>query len=300
MGRLLRLSPTQQGILLMLLTAFLFSLMDATAKGLATRYHTFEVVWARYTFQTALAVLFLMPRLKPLLKTRYLGLQLIRSAFLFGATICFFFSIVLIGLAPASAIMSINPMLITFGAYLVLREPLGLRRAIGVCAGLIGALIIIRPGSAVFSPIALLPVLAAIFYAGYAVSTRFLGREESVWTSFLYTAAIGTVGASLIVPFFWHTPTWPDLGLMILLGAIGGLAQLSLIRALSLAEAGAIAPFAYIGILFATLWGMLFFGEYPDIWVVVGALVIVGSGLYVWQREHRSTADLITNETQAH
>lgn len=282
-----RLSPSVQGILLMLTTVFMFTVMDAVAKGLAHRYDTLQVVWARYTSQTIVAVLILAPRLKTVIKTEYLGLQLIRSGFLFAATMCFFFGIVLVGLAQASAIMSINPMLITIGAFLILSEPFGLRRAMGVGFGLAGALIIIRPGSEVFTLAALLPVGAACCYAGYALSTRFLGRGESIWTSFLYTAVIGTVIASLMVPWFWTTPNLADCGPMLLLGIIGGTGQLSLIKALSVAEAGTIAPFAYAGPLFATLWGVLFFGESPDIWVGVGTLVIISAGIYVWHREYQ-------------
>jgi len=271
----------------MLLTVFLFTIMDALAKGLAARYDTLQVVWARYTSQTLVAVLILLPRLKNVVKTKYFGMQLIRSGFLFGATMFFFFGITLGGLAQASAIMSVNPMLITIGAFLILGEPLGLRRAAGVSIGLIGALIVIRPGSAVFTPVSLLPLGAAICYAGYALATRFLGREESVWTSFLYTAAIGTLVASLILPWVWITPTPADAGLMLLLGVVGGAGQLSLIKALSLAEAGALAPFAYIGPILAAFWGMIFFAETPNVWVWVGAFVIIGSGVYVWQREYR-------------
>ncbi|NQW14182.1 MAG: DMT family transporter [Rhodobacter sp.] len=271
----------------MLLTVFLFTVMDAIAKGLAARYDTFQVVWARYTSQTLVAVIILLPRLKSVAKTRYLGLQLIRSAFLFCATISFFFGIVWVGLAQSSAIMSVNPMLISIGAFLILGEQFGIRRAIGVGLGLLGALIIIRPGAEVFSPLALLPLVAAVCYAGYSLSTRFLGREESVWTSFLYTAAFGTVVATLIVPWFWTTPTLMDAGVMILLGVIGGAGQLCLIKALSVAEAGAIAPFAYIGPVLAATWGMLFFDETPDLWTWVGVVVIIGAGIYVWQREYR-------------
>jgi len=287
MSRFSRLTPSVQGIVLMLATVFFFSMMDATAKGLAQRYDTLEVVWARYASQTLVTLLILMPRLRRVVKTRYLGLQLVRSGFLFGATISFFFSISLIGLAPASAIMAVNPMLITIGAFLVLGEPLGARRLLGVSAGLLGALIIIRPGSEVFRPAALLPLLGAMFYAGYAVSTRFLGREESVWTSFLYTALIGTVAASAILPFVFEMPSRGDMGIMLMLGIIGGAGQLCLIRALSVAEAGVIAPFAYAGVVFAIFWGMVLFGEFPDRWVITGALVIAGAGIYVWHREFR-------------
>lgn len=290
-----RLTPTVQGIVLMICTIFLFSIMDAMAKSLAQRFDILQVVWARYTSQSLVAVLILLPRLKTVIKTRYLGLQLIRSGFLFGATMCFFFGIVLVGLTSASAIMMINPMLISVGAFIILGEPFGPRRALGVSAGLLGALIIIRPGADVFTMASLFPVGAAICYTGYSISTRFLGREESVWTSFLYTAIIGTIVASLIVPLYWTTPTPYDWGLMLLLGVVGGAGQLSLIRALAIAEAGAIAPFSYVGIIFASIWGILFFDEFPDQWVIIGALVIALAGIYVWQRE-RQTAKQTTKQ----
>lgn len=271
----------------MVITVFLFTVMDAIAKGLAAHMHTVQVVWARYTAQTVVATILLAPRLASVLRTNHLGLQLIRSGFLFTATMCFFFGIVLVGLADASAIMALNPMLITLGAAVILGESLGLRRAIGVSFGLIGALVIIRPGSDVFTAAALLPAIAAVCYAGYTISTRFLGRNESVWTSFLYTTLIGTLIASLIVPFFWTWPSAREWLIFGVLGCVAGIAQYSLIRALSVAEAGAIAPIAYIGVPLASLWGMLFFEEYPDKWVLIGALIIIGAGIYVWQREYR-------------
>lgn len=281
------LSPNLRGILFALAAFSLFTVMDAIAKGLTYRFDTPQVIWARYTSQLLVSVVLLAPRLPTLLKTRYLGLQLIRSGFLFGATTCFFFGIVLFGLAQTSAVMSVNPLLITVAAFFVLGEPLGVKRIMGVSAGLIGALIIIRPGSEVFSPVALLPLAAASFYAGYAISTRFLGREEPVWTSFLYTALIGTVVASLIVPWYWTQPSAADWGIMLILGLVGSAGQLALIKALMIAQAGAVAPFAYIGPMLAVLWGWLFFSELPDLWAVVGALVIIVAGIYVWHREYQ-------------
>jgi drug/metabolite transporter (DMT)-like permease len=279
------LNPTAQGVILMVLAIFLFSIMDTTAKELSARYHSLQVVWARYSSQTLLAFILLAPRLKTLLRTRYLGLQLIRSAFLFGATMLFFFSFARMQLAEATAIFEVAPLLITLLAYFVLKEKVGPRRWLGVLLGLAGALIIIRPGSAVFNPLAILPFLAAGCFAGYAISTRFLGRGESPWTSFLYTALIGTIAASLLVPGVWQMPSVADAGLMMALGAIGGLGHLLLIRALTLAEASALAPLTYIGLIFNTLFGMVLFGEFPGLYTYLGSLVIVGAGLYVWHRE---------------
>jgi len=279
------LGGNAQGILLMIITMFLFGIMDVMAKEVAHRTDTVMAIWARYAGQTVAVSLLVLPRLRTVLKTSYPGLQLLRSIFLLGATSCFFFGFVLIGLANAAAIMSLNPVLVTVGAALFLGERFGIRRAVGVIVALIGALIIIRPGSAVFSPYALLPFLAAISYTGYALTTRFVGRDEDAWTSLLYTAAFGAIILSVIVPFFWVKPDGVASFLMLIMGSIGAVGHFCLIRAFMAAEASTIAPFTYFGLLYATLWGILLFGETPDIYTYVGALVIVGAGIYVWHRE---------------
>lgn len=285
MTLLSRFGGAGQGILLMIATMFFFSVMDAMAKEVAHRTDTVMAIWARYAGQTVVVALLVAPRMKTVLQTGYPGLQLLRSIFLLIATTFFFFGFVIIGLANAAAIMSLNPVLITLGAALVLGEKFGLRRAIGVAAALIGALIIIRPGSEVFSSAALLPLCAAVAYSGYALTTRFVGRDEDAWTSLLYTAAFGAFVLSAIVPFFWVPPDWTATILMMLVGSVGALGHFCLIRALMVAEASAIAPFTYAGLLFAIFWGMVIFGEYPDGFTYIGASVIVASGLYVWHRE---------------
>ena len=285
------LSPTARGILYMLAAIFLFSAMDALAKLLTSRYEVLQVVWARYAGQTLVVAAVLAPRLHLVIRTRRLGLQLLRSGFLFAATVCFFLALSLMEIASATAVMNIHPVLLTLGAALILREALGPRRIFGIVAAMIGALIIIRPGTDVFTPAALFPLLGGVFYASYALSTRFLGRDEGILTSFLYTALIGTVVASLVVPFFWTTPDLADAALFVLLGAVGAGGQFLLIKSLTTAEAGAVAPFGYAGVIFATTWGLLAFGEVPDALTILGALVIIGAGVYVWHRETRARCD---------
>jgi drug/metabolite transporter (DMT)-like permease len=287
---LARLSPTAQGILLMLGAIFLFAAMDATAKFLMDRYAPMQVVWARYAGMMAVVAVILAPRLGPLLRTRRLGLQLLRSAFLFSATLTFFTAISQMEIAAATAVMQVHPVIVTLGAALFLREALGPRRLFGIAAALVGALIVIRPGAEIFSWAALLPLLAGVFYASYALTTRFLGRGEPILTSFLYTAIIGTLVASVLTVPVWQSPSLGDAAIFLGLGAVGALGQFMLIRSLTIAEAGAVAPFGYAGVIFATLWGYAAFGEVPDLWTGVGALVIVGAGVYVWHRETRARA----------
>ena len=149
-------------------------------------------------------------------------------------------------------------------------------------------MIIIRPGSAVFSLAALLPLAAAACYAGYSLLTRRVGANEDPWTSLFYTALVGTVVFTILVPFAWQPLDAVSLMIMAGIAVFGMLGQMFLIRAFSAGEAAMLAPYAYAGIIFASGWSMLLFDEWPDLWTVVGTLVIIGSGLYVWHRETRT------------
>lgn len=281
-------SPTSRGIGLLLLAVLLFTAMDALAKVLIGSYPTLQVIWARYTGQTVVVALYLGRRLPGLLATRYPGLQAFRSVCQFGATAMFFFSLGFIGLAEATALTDINPVLITLGAALFLGEKLGPHRIAGVLAALIGALIVIRPGLGVFSPAALLPLGCALFYAAYALATRRVGRDENAFTSLIYAALLGTLVTSAAMPWVWTPIALHHLPIFLALGVLGATAQFCLIRAFTLVEASVVAPFGYVGLIFATFWGIVLFGEYPDRWTITGALVIVAAGLYVWHRETRA------------
>lgn len=287
----LQAGPGTRAIVMMIIAMLVLSFMDAVAKDLTQRYHPLQVVWARFAGQAILSLIVFAPHLNSLLRTPYMGTQLVRSALLFSATIFFFFALSQLQLATVAAIFEVAPLMITAAAFFVLRESIGPRRWLGVLAGLIGAMIIIRPGSEVFSLATLLPLGAAASYTGYAISTRMLAREENPWTSFLYTALFGTLMASLIVPFFWQTPGLMDALQMLALGALASVGHLFLIHALTTGEASVIAPFGYFGLLFNVLWGIMLFGEIPAAATILGSLVIVGSGLYVWQRERPRKQD---------
>ena len=135
----------------------------------------------------------------------------------------------------------------------------------------------------------LLPLAAAVTYSGSALITRRVGPYESPWTAMVYTAAFGVVASAVTLPWTWQPIAAPDLWRFAALGALGTVAQLCIIRAFSLAEASAVAPFAYVGLICATGWGIVLYGEYPDPLTIIGALVIVVAGLYVWQRETAAT-----------
>ncbi|RDW13335.1 DMT family transporter [Paracoccus thiocyanatus] len=280
--------PTQlRGIVLLLLAIFLFTLMDATGKHLSTLYHPVQVVWIRFLTNLVIVAAIFAPRLRATLATRRPVVQAFRGLTQLCSILLFFSALQFVGLAEATAIMDINPVLITLGAALFLGESIGIRRILGILAALCGALLIIRPGAGVFHPAALLALAAAFTYAAGAILTR-VARSDSTATSILWSALVGTALSSLAVPLVWQPIAIGDIWAFLLLGGFGTAAQALLIRAFSLAEAAAIAPFGYTGLIWAGLWGWLFWGTLPDRWTVIGALIIVAAGLYVWMREARA------------
>ena len=280
-----KIVPKNRAILLMIGAILCFSLMDATVKALAPRTGVLPALWARYGGQMVLVLILVAPRVRSVAHTDFPAIQFFRSLLLLCATAFFFTGISLIPLTEAAALMAINPVLITLGAALFLGERLGPRRVAGILVALCGALVIIRPGSEVFSPAALFPLAAAVCYSGYALLTRRVGNRESFWTSLFYTGLVGTVLLSAIIPFHWQALDMFSIGLMILCAGLGTLGQLFLIKAFSAGEASMLAPYSYTGLIFAAIWGFALFAELPDLLTVVGALVIAGAGLYVWHRE---------------
>jgi len=276
----------KMGIFWMLLTMLLFVSMDACAKFLTQSMHVLEVVWGRYFFHLLILMILLAPRLRTLMTTSHIRLQLSRSLLLLMTTACFFTGLGYIPMADASSIMLTSPIVVTALSMPILKEKVGLRRWASITIGFIGALIIIRPGTGMMQPAAFFPITAAILYGFFQISTRFLSHSEPVLTSLLYSALIGTIITTLALPFFWQMPTTSEWLIMISLGMFGGAGQFTLIKSLTIAPAATVAPFNYTNLIWATLFGFVIFGDLPDRWTITGAAIIVASGLYIFHREH--------------
>lgn len=277
-----------RGIVMMLTTTLFFALIDTCAKQLSQTMPVVEVVWARFFFHLA-AVLVLLGRRTPrYTRTARPVLQVFRSALLLITTFLFFIGIRQIDLAMASSIMFLSPILITALSVPLLGERIGLRRVLGVIAGLAGALIIVRPGLGDVPLAALFFVAAACSNSLYQLTTRMLRQADDAHTTLFYTALVGTVLASIAVPFEWVQPTPVEWGLMAAMGTFGALGHLTLIRAFQSAPPSALMPFAYSGLLWATLFGYLFFSNLPDGFTILGALIIAASGFYIFHREKRA------------
>ena len=157
--------------------------------------------------------------------------------------------------------------------------------SLGVFIGFVGMLIIVRPGSGVMAWAALLPIGAATCYAINQIATRILRSASQPFTTALWTLAIGTTFATLAAPFTWVGPPPETWFLAALLGVIAIGADFAIIKAVSLAPVSVLAPLSYLPLVFATIFGYVFFGDWPDVWTFVGAFIIVASGLYIFHRE---------------
>ncbi|SMF40613.1 Permease of the drug/metabolite transporter (DMT) superfamily [Tistlia consotensis] len=283
------LAGHRQGILWMLLAICLFVSMDATAKYLSQDYAVPQIVWARYLFHVLLVCLVLNRRLPRLARSGRLGLQLLRSLLLVATTGCFFLALSLMPLANASAIMLVAPLVVTGLSVPLLGEPVGVRRWCAVVVGFVGALIVLKPGVGVFEWASLLPLLTACIYALYQIVTRLLAQRDSPLTTTLYTGVVGALLSSAVVPWFWQSPDAAGWALMAAVGLIGTASQFCLIKAFQNAPAAVVSPFGYSNMVWAILYGLVLFGDFPGPSTLIGAGVLIGSGLYVWHRERRRT-----------
>ncbi len=272
-----------------LLAGFCLTSLDTTAKYLVQDHALFLVVWARYVGQMLIVAPFAWQRSgRGFWRTRKLALQLLRSTMLLGATVCFFAGLRYLPLAEGSAILFLAPIFIVILSGPVLGERPTRARWVAAITGFVGVLILLRPGSAIFHPAAALLFGAAIFNALYHLLTRKLTNED-VYTTLFYSALVGTVVFSLMLP--WGLDelrfTLRDGGLFLLLGLLAGLGHWFVIATYILAPASLMTPFTYVQMIWAVLYGYLIFGQLPDGWSALGIAVIVLSGAYLAVKERR-------------
>jgi drug/metabolite transporter (DMT)-like permease len=275
----------------MILTTAIFAAQDGISRHLAVNYGIVTVVAIRYWFFAAFVVLLSASRgggITRVARTGVLALQVVRGVLLvveIGITVI---SFVLLGLIGTHAIFAVYPLLIAALAGPVLGEYVGWRRGIAIGVGLLGVLVILRPGFQVFSPVALVPLLGAFMFALYGLLTRRVARTDSAETSFFYTGVVGAAAVTLVAPFWW-TPIegWADWSWMTAVCITSALGHFLLIKVYEVAEASVVQPFAYFQLVFVGILGYTLFGERPDGWTIAGAALILAAGLYTVIRQGR-------------
>jgi drug/metabolite transporter (DMT)-like permease len=211
---------------------------------------------------------------------------------LFGATIFIFAGFKYLTLVGTITIFQTGPFMVVILSVIFLGETVRVNRWLSVIVGFSGALFILKPGTDPFVVAGIFPLLAALCYAGYTVSTRHLGTDEDPRTNFFYTSMVGTIVSSLVLFPFFEPIALVDLTFFTLLGALGGIGHYCLVLALRRSEASLLAPFTYFDLIFSSTLGVIFFYEYPSKSVIIGAVVIVGAGLYAWYSDFQRRKDL--------
>lgn len=280
------------GISYMIAAIVMFPFLNAAVKYLSVDYPIPQIIWMRYTVHLLIMIMIFAPKKGlGLFRTKHLGSQLTRSFLLFGSTSFYFTALFFMPMATTASINFIGPLVIVALSVPMLGEKVGVWRWGAVIGGFIGALIVIRPGGAHGQWPMLLPLGSVICYSLYQIITRRMATSDDSATTITYTAVVGAALSSLALPFFWITPLdWTFWAMTIVMGLFGGIGHFFVVKALTYAEASLLSPIGYGQLIGAVILGYLVFDDLPDIWTVIGAVVIVAAGLVVTYRERRIKA----------
>lgn len=270
----------------------LFSGLDTAAKYLVTRegIPVSEVVWVRFMGQFVL-LLTLVPMLgllstKELFTTKRLKLQLVRSLLMVGTTVCNFAALRYLRLDQTITITFLAPLVVALLAGPLLGEWVGWRRFAAILVGFIGILVAVRPGVSGVHPAVLISLAGMLIYAFFMLLTRYMAHFDPPLTTLFYSMFAGAIGAAPLALAEWVTPqdliSWVLLGS---LGVLGGVGHYLFLHAYRLAPASTVTPFIYLQLIIMVSFGYAVFGDMPDLMTLVGAAIIVASGVYLVHRE---------------
>ena len=276
-----------RGIGLNLVASIIFCVADTIAKKLAGELAIVQIAWTRYVVFALMAFM---------LTTRLRGasfyvhapwLQLLRGLCLVGSSLLFVLGIRDVSLAEAATIGFIGPILVTFLSIPLLGEKVDTKRWIALAGGMAGVLVVLRPGTGAFHPEGLYRVASALFWSIGVILTRRMTATERAETTMFWSAISGLAVLTAIVPFAFVTPTPLQLTLSIGQGVLSSMGQWLVILALRYTPVSTLAPYSYMQILWTTIAGFLVFGAWPDQWTLIGASIVVASGLFTANRERR-------------
>lgn len=286
------------GIFYFLTAIGLIALVDTVCKFYTGELHAVVLVWGYFVgIAFFVGTAFLVRGQTGVLRTTRPTLQIARSGFLVMSIASLFVSLTYLPIAEATAIGFTGPLFITALSVPFLGERVGWHRWMAVVVGLAGVLVIVRPDGAVWHWSAGMALLGAICFAFFQLITRRLaGSSDQHQTTLLYTSFGGVMWASLLVPFFWTTPTAEHLIVFLVTGAMGSGAHFCMIQAFARTEASLLAPFNYSKLIWVAILGYVVFDELPGVDTWIGSSIIISAGLYVLYRESRQA---IVAETHA-
>jgi drug/metabolite transporter (DMT)-like permease len=282
------------GAWLMIATSLVFALQDGISRHLADSYNVYMVVMIRFWFFAAFVMVLAARKpggIRAATHSRFPLLQITRGVLLAAEVCVMVTAFTLLGLVESHAVFTSYPLLVAALSGPVLGEKVGWRRWSAIGVGFIGVLIILEPGVRVFSPTAVIPLVAAAMFALYGLLTRYVARGDSASVSFFWTGITGAAAMTLVGIFYWQPMSLADWGWMAVLCCTAATGHWLMIRSLEVAEASAVQPFAYFQLVFVAVLGLTLFDEVLRPNVAIGAAIVVAAGLFtLWRQRVRAKA----------
>ena len=278
------------GITLMVITTFMFSSMDGVSRYLAEKNNVFTLVTMRYwfiAFVMMVTCLFIKNRISDILNTKQPYIQFSRGVILSLNNCLVVYTFTLLGLVETHAIIACYPLIVAGLSVPFLGERFGWRRWMAIFTGFIGVIIILRPNTNVITEGSIFAIVGAIMFAFYLILTRYVSRSDTAITSFFWTGIGGTVTMSLISLFIWDDILKEDYLWLLLMCVLSAGSHFMMVKTLQLAEASVVQPFSYLQLVFGSIIGVTIFSESIDLMIIVGALIVIGSGLFTTWREYK-------------
>ena len=272
------------GIIFAISAYLCFSLLDVIQKTLIIYYSVFQILFLKYFFTFFLS--FFESKRKKNIKfyqTNNLKLQLLRSLLSLLESGFFILAFRYLSLADAHSIGSLTPIVVVIFSFIFLKEKISPKIWIVIFIGFFGVLVVMRPGLSVFDPMSLIPLAAAFFLSLYQIVTRKVSEYDKNETSLFYSGITGITLMGFVSLFFWENITINFFPLFIGVGIFYSFGFYFQIIALSKARASLIQPFHYTLIFWAIIFGYFFYGDIPDVFTVIGALIIAISGIYIFK-----------------
>ena len=276
-----------RGMMLMLVATVLVIVMNVTVRQIANELHVFELVFLRNLFGFLLFLPWLIGAKNNPLRTRRIGLHFGRAGFNTVATLAYFVALTLIPLVQVTALSFTSPLIATLLAVVVLHETMNGRRWTGFFIGLVGAVIILRPGIREIGTGQLMVLLSTGTWACALICTKVLARTETSLSIAAYSALLQVPIAFAGAVFVWQMPSLRQIGILIVLGGLAGFIQLSIAQAFRDADATLVLPIDFTKLIWASIAGYLVFGEIPDFWTWIGAVVVFIGVFYMALQERK-------------
>ena len=275
-----------RGPILNLSAWLILPIMDAIAKYLSYSLPILQITWFRFFFSAVITGIFIyLFSRKSLVRSKNIKSQVLRGILLLTSSLLFFYAISVISLAKALTLAFICPLIVTALSPYFLKERVGRRRWTAVIVGFIGVLLVIRPGIVEFNWASLASLGTGLCYAIYLIVTRSLKDTDNGLLTLLFTSIVGTIVLSLYLPFVWINPSLNQLLLAVNMGFIAALAHGLIIISYNFSDASKLAPLGYFEIIPNIIIGYIWFSDLPDKYTILGLLVIIFSGIYVFRRE---------------